>query len=54
MNYSKKHLKHIAYRDSALNKDFGFEWWYAQTVRDFVEAARYDPCFRNQKKIHRW
>ena len=56
MNYSKKHIKHIAYKDYLINKSGkysfkGFKRWYAQTAFDIAEVAHIDICFRNQKKF---
>ncbi len=54
MNYSKKHLKHIAYK--CYNTDeYGedFDTWYKRIVDSTKEIAQYDNCFRNQKKIWR-
>ena len=56
MNYSKKHIKHIAYKDYLINKSGkysfkGFKKWYAQTAFDIAEIARFDICF--QKKYRR-
>lgn len=58
MNYSKKHIKHIAYKDYLINKSGKyrfdtFKFWYIQTAFDISETARFDICFRNQKK-YRW
>ena len=54
MNYSKKHLKHIAYK--CYNSDeYGedFDTWYKRIADSTKEIAQYDNCFRNQKKIWR-
>lgn len=51
MNYSKKHLKRIAYRyymQDEYNENFGV--WYRRIVKTSVEIARYDTCNRKQKR----
>lgn len=50
MNYSKKHLKHIAYR-YYMQDEYGenFGCWYRRIVKTSVEIARY-ICNRNQKR----
>lgn len=58
MNYSKKHIKHIAYKVCLINESGkysfkGFKKWYAQTAFDVAETAHLDICFRNQKKYRR-
>ena len=50
MNYSKKHIKHIAYKDYLINKSGkysfkGFKMWYAQTAFDVAEAAHIGICY---------
>lgn len=51
MNYSKKHLKHIAYRYYIQDEyDESFGCWYRRIVKTSVEIARYDICNRNKKR----
>lgn len=52
MNYSKKHLKHIAYKyymQDEYDEDFGV--LYKRIVESTKEISQYDTCFRNQRKL---
>lgn len=57
MNYSKKHLKHIAYRyftHPALASDNKtFDEWYSEAVEAVKNISKDDNCFMNQNKLDR-